>query len=261
MHKLFKEVKDHQSAFITLVRVNIKTTVATTRLGWLWWIINPLIMMAIYYFFVNVLLERGGAGYHLFVLTGLVAWYFFNRSVVEATKVIFNNKQLICQVALPISILVAIPVLVQFFFASIGIIIVMVWSYGTAGFHSLAVVPLMLLIAMVSYGLGLFVSVVNVYVKDTKEIISYALRAGFFLSPILYPTSRVLDSERIPDLAKMIYHCNPMAWIISALRQVLLEETLFNGREFFFLFLISFLLVQAGLFWLRAHSSQIVKML
>lgn len=261
MTKLFHEIRNNSSALITLVDVNIKTTVAATRLGWLWWIVNPLLMMAIYYFFINIIMERGGDNYHLFVLTGLVAWQCFSAALAGTTDVIINNKQLIRQVALPISMLIAIPILVQLFFNSIGIIIILIWNYPVTGIHSLAVIPLLALIGLVAYGLGLFLSVINVYIRDTKQIMVYLLRAGFFLSPILYPASRVLDSERLPEIAKTAFTLNPMAWIITALHNVLIDGQLFSWETFSVLLFISLVIIQVGLFWLRANSSQLIKML
>ena len=261
MIQLFHDIKDNRAALVTLIEVNVKTTVSSTRLGWLWWLFNPLITMGIYYFFVNVIMQRGGDDYHLFVLTGIVAWQFFAVALAGSTTVIINNKQLIRQVALSTSMLVTIPPLVQLFFGAVGTSIIMLWNYPTIGFHSLAVIPLLLLIAMVAYGLGLFLAVINVYIKDTKEIIGYILRAGFFLSPVLFPAARILESERIPEIAKLIFQLNPMSWIITALRTVLLDGKLYSGQKFCVLLGLILLLVQIGLFWIRANSSQIVKML
>jgi len=261
MNKLFHEIIDNRSALVTLVDVNIKTTVATTRLGWLWWVINPLIMMGIYYFFVHIIMDRGGENYHLFVLTGLIAWQSFSTALTGTANVILKNKQLIRQVALPIGMLTAIPILVQLFFNSFGIIIILIWNYPVAGIHSLLVVPLLILIGLVVYGLGLFLSVINVYLRDTKQIMAYVLRAGFFLSPILFPASRVLDSAKLPEFIKTIFNLNPMCWIITALRKVLLDGQMFNWQIFFMMLLISLMIIQVGLFWLRANSSKIIKML
>ena len=261
MTRLFNEIRGHSSALITLVDVNIKTTVATTRLGWLWWIVNPLILMAIYYMFISIIMGRGGDNYHIFVLTGLIAWQSFSAALTGTADVITNNKQLIRQVALPISVLLAIPILVQLFFNSIGIVVILAWNYSVVGIHSFAVIPLLVLIGLVVYGLGLFLSVINVYISDTKQIMVYLLRVGFFLSPVLYPASRVLDSEKIPEIAKTAFHLNPISWIITALRSVLIDGQLFSWQTYFIILFVILVITQVGLLWLRANSSQIIKML
>src|SRR5690606_18530469 len=60
MFQLFKDLRQHHHALLTLFQVNVKTTVASARLGWLWWFIDPLVMMAIYYFIIHVVFQRGG---------------------------------------------------------------------------------------------------------------------------------------------------------------------------------------------------------
>jgi len=241
--------------------MNVKTTVAASRMGWLWWIIDPLVMMAIYYFVIGVIFQRGGENYHLFVLTGVVAWQFFSRSLNNAARSVSQNKALICQIGIPMPILVAIPPIVQSFFAFIGVMIVMIWSHEHVGMQTLAVFPLLLLIALMAYGLGLFLAVFEVYVKDVGKLLGYILRAGFFLSPVLYSASRILDSDRVPHFAKVLFQLNPMAWILTALRKILLEGVMFDVVAFGLIALISIVMIQLGLVYIRSSANAITKLL
>jgi len=259
--KLINELRGNQSALISLTEANLKTSVEATRLGWFWWVINPLVMMGIYYFFVGIILGRGGENFHLFVLTGLIAWQYFSISLLGTTKVIVSNTQLIKQVALPIPMLILIPVMVQMIFAAIGFAVVVIWNFKAIGLHTFLLVPLMLLTGMVSYGLGLFVSVLNVYLGDTDQILNYILRMGFFLSPILFPAEAVMQNEKLPEFVKVLFQLNPMAFLIDAFRTVLLDGAVFNVTDFLILFCCIIVLIQLGLYWVRRNSSQIVRML
>jgi ABC-type polysaccharide/polyol phosphate export permease len=261
LKKLLREIRTHQSALVSLTEANLKTSVATTRLGWFWWIINPLVMMGIYYFFVNIVMRRGGDGYPLFVLTGLVAWQIFNNALIGTSQVVANNRLLIKQVALPIPTLTLIPVIVQMIFGSIGLILVLVWNVKAAGLHSFGVVYLVLLTGMLSYGIGLFLAVFNVYLGDTAQMLSYILRMGFFLTPVLFPADYVVGSRRLPEIFKILFELNPMTILITSFRQVLLDGHMFNLGHVFFLTVFLFLLIQLGLLWVRKHASQIVKMI
>ena len=261
MLKLLLDLRKHKTALHALIGVNVKTTVSSTRFGWLWWLLNPLITMFIYYFFVGIILKRGGDNYHLFVLTGIVAWQMFSVAISGAIVVITNNKQLIQQVALPVEMLVLIPVLVQLFFGIVGVLIVLVWNYEAIGLISLFSIPLLILIAIAAYGIGLFLAVVNIYFKDTKNIIAYILRAGFFLSPILYPVTRITENDMIPSFIKLVLKINPMTQIIPELRSVLLHGTLNDFYSILILTGILLLIMQLGLIWIRNNSTMIVKML
>lgn len=241
--------------------MEIKTSVATTRLGFVWWIVDPLIMMMIYYFIVVVIFTRGGPGYHLFVLCGIIAWRFFSSAIIGSSGSLFSNRNLIQQIEFPLPLFVLVQPIVRLFFAIFGIIIIIIWNIEILGWHTLGVIPLLLAITLLSYGIGLFLSVINVYFTDMNKLISYVLRAGFFISPVLFPPSRVLDNEKIPEIVKGVYGLNPMAWIITELRSVILEGQMFSWSEFMILFLVIILIIQIGLIWLRINSSRIVKIL
>lgn len=261
MLKFINDLSSHRHALFTLVQVNLKTTVARTRLGYVWWIIDPLVMMVIYYFIVQIVFRRGVENYHIFVLCGLIAWQFFSRALTGTIQVIVNNQQLIKQIALPITMLIAIPVIVQFIFGTIGVVIIIIWNFKAAGLHTLGALPILVLIGLFSFGLGLFLSVLRVFLDDTNLIISYVLRVVFFLCPILYPVDDIMNATAIPEFIKSIYGINPMAWIITDLRNVLFEGTLFSWREYLFLLTGAFVIIQSGLYCVRSQTPRIIKML
>lgn len=261
MIQLFRDIYKNFPAFKVLVGVNIKTTVLSTRLGWLWWVLDPLFLMAIYYFLVKGIFGRGGEDYHVFVLTGIVSWQFFARSLTDAMSAIPGNKQIIQQIAFPLPILVAVPIVTRLFFAMIGMLLIIMFKYSVVSSNTLAIFPILFVIALLSFGLGLIVSVINIFVSDIRQFITYLLRAGFFCTPILYPASRLLDSPNIPEHLKFILQLNPMMWTISALREVALEGGLFSWQEYMYVLLVALIIVQLGLMWLRGSSSRIIKML
>ena len=261
MYKFYQEISKNRYALLTLTAVNIKTTVATTRLGWLWWFIDPLVMMAIYYFIIRVVFDRGGENYHLFVLTGIVLWQFFSRALNVATSSLTKNSMLIKQTGVSLSTIIAIPPLVQMFFGFIGVLIILIWNFQVIGSHSVAILLILALTGTLAFGFGLLLAILVVFFKDTGKLVGYTLRAGFFLSPVLYPISRIIDSDSVPEFIKSIYHLNPMAWIINASRTILLDGEMFNWQSFFIVFAFALFLVEIGLLLMRRYSNRIVKML
>jgi ABC-type polysaccharide/polyol phosphate export permease len=137
----------------------------------------------------------------------------------------------------------------------------MFWSYSSIGFQTFALIPLIILILFIAFGLGLFLSVAEVYAKDTNNFVMYFLRAGFFLTPILYSPERVYGSERIPEFIKAIYSLNPMAWVVPAVRNILLDGTMYDVNSYLILFVFSLLFVQSGLIVVRRLTPNIVKSL
>ena len=214
----------HRDAVGVLARVNMKTTVATTRLGWLWWIVDPLVMMWIYYFMVKVVFGRGGDDYHLFALTGIVSWQFFSKAVKLTASTLSRNWQLLVHTRIPLEIFTVIPVLIQAFFALIGYAIVAVWAGAALSPDILYVLPVMVVIMAFAFALGGFMSICVVFLPDVGKFLDYGLRAGFFLTPVLYSASRLLEAEGIPAACKTLLSLNPLLWAITELRHVFLDH-------------------------------------
>ena len=261
MLKLFKELVEHKNALVTLVVVNLKTSVFATRLGVIWWIADPIIMMSIYYFMVRIIFNRGGENYHLFALCGIVAWQFFSRAVKSGSRSFTGNKSLLQQIGIPISVLIAIPILVQLFFAVIGFSIVLAWSHPTLSVHAFSIVPLVALIALIAYGLCIYLSMCEVMFKDTNQIVGYVLRLGFFLTPILYSGSRITDRESVPEFIKMAFQMNPFAWIIPSIRTAVLDESPIDWQIYFLIAAITLVLIHVGLIVLRRQTPRLAKMI
>lgn len=259
MFLLAKDIANHYSALITLVEFNLKSSISATKLGWLWWIANPLIMMAIYYFFVSIVLQRSEENYHLFILIGIIVWQAFTSAVNQTTSAIQRNAQLIKQSPISIPIITLIPTLVQSVYCSIGIIIVLVLNFNHIGTHTLILPLLVFAFILASYGFGLIFALINTFIKDTKQVVAYILRAGFFLSPILYSSDRILENSSIPSFIKVLYQFNPIAWIIPAFRNIILEARLFNLIDYSLLIVLLVILVELGLMLIRKNHNIITK--
>jgi ABC-type polysaccharide/polyol phosphate export permease len=261
MIRLLRNVIEYRHAFKNQFVVNIKTTVAATKIGPLWWVIDPLILMCIYYFVVKIVFGRGGPNFHLFALCGIVTWQSFSRSITMCTKSITGNSSLIKQTALPMQLYVLIPPVVQSFFYLIGLIIIAAWNNNMAGLHSFSLLLLILLMIFIPFGLGLFLSILEVHLPDTGKLIPLILRIGFYFSPVLYSAERVYRSQHVPDFIKAIYSYNPMVYVISAVRDVLLNGKLFELRGYAILLFITIVIVQIGLIFFHRFSPSVPKSL
>lgn len=73
-------------------------------------------------------------------------------------------------------------------------------------------------------GLALFLSSVNVMVRDLEQMTRIIVRAGFYLSPVIYPVTRFLETERLPEWAKVVYQTNPLVGIFGFYRSVFYPE-------------------------------------
>lgn len=239
--------------------VNIKTTVASTKLGIIWWVLDPLLLMLIYTFVVVIVFDRGGPNYHIFALCGIVTFQSFSRSVSLSTTSLTKNDRLIKSVSLPMHLYILIPPVVQSFFYTIGLSIILVWNNQTIGFQMIALPILIILMILMGYTIGLFLSVIQVYFNDTEIFVKYILRLCFYLSPVLYSPDRIYNAVTIPELAKNLYPLNPMVVLISAVRDLLFFGKMFNVKSIFTISLVTLIFMQLGLLYFRRYSRNIPK--
>jgi ABC-type polysaccharide/polyol phosphate export permease len=253
------DIRDNLHALRIQFFVTIKTTVATTRLGILWWVLDPLILMLIYTFVVKIVFDRGGQDYHLFALCGIVTWQSFSRSVSLSSTALTRNAQLIKQSSLPMHLYIILPPVVQSFFYLIGLGIVATWNHNAAGWHTLTVFFLLLPMILIPYSAGLFLSIFTVKVPDIGKVIPYLLRFGFYMSPILYPPERVYELQSIPPVFKSLYALNPMVHVITAVRDLLFTGRMFNITTMLIILGVTLVFMQVGIVFFRSSARMIPK--
>tara|TARA_R110002049_G_scaffold307899_1_gene510088 strand:+ start:61 stop:843 length:783 start_codon:yes stop_codon:yes gene_type:complete len=260
MKRFCEDLWKNRHAMHGLLYVNIRTTVATTRLGVLWWILDPLFLMLIYYFVVKMVFDRGGEDYHLFALCGIVTFQAFSRSISLCTSSLTKNGGLIRQASLPMAAYVFITPLVQTFFYAIGLLIIVIWNAPVAGWHTLSVLAILPLMVLMPFALGLFLSVSEVFTRDTGKLLSYVLRFGFYLSPVLYAPERVYNLD-VPQWILALYQLNPMVHVITWVREVLLYGRALDWSVVAVIYVATLVLVQCGLIFFRRAARQVPKRL
>ena len=261
MFRLVGELYSYWNILRVQIWVELKLSVTNTRFGYLWWLLDPLFLMAVYYFVMNIVFPRKDPDYHIFLLCGLVPWQWFARSLSLGTTALSRNGHLIRQTGTPLSLYLLAPVLIQMVFAIFGFIIVISFVFDIYFPGILLLVPLFFLQIVLTFGTVCFLSVLNVYFPDTQHFVAYTLRLGLYLSPILYGNSRVLDSDRIPQIFKALYLCNPLTTLIPAYRDIIMYDQIFEYKAIVLWTIIGLILLHIGLTFLRLQHRHIPKMI
>jgi len=261
MIRLGKDLSEYSHVLLVQVWVELKTSITNTRLGYLWYILDPLLLMIIYYFVVRVVFERGGPGYHIFILCGLVAWQWFAKSITRGTTAFGRSKSLIQQVKVPLAVYVLSPILIYMVFVLFGFAIVIIFSRNFNLPSLVFLFPLLIVQLLLTFSLCCFLSVANVHMPDIQKFVVYGLRFLFYLTPILYSPSRVLDSAKVPQIGKMLFLCNPFASLMPAYRDVLINGTVPHLTPILLWFGVSLMLLQIGILLVRSQSKAVPKMI
>ena len=207
----------YRNALWLLSKRDLRVRYSTSALGYLWSILDPLLMAAIYYFVFTQVFNRnvGETPYIVFLLTALLPWTWFNGTVSDSTRVYLVESKLIRSTKIPRTIWVASLVLSKGieFVASIPVLVFFAVATGTqvhweAFYFLLAIV----LQAVLTLGVGLIVAPLVVFFRDLGRAVKLMLRFLFYASPIIYG---VTD---LPPSLHVLAAFNPLSGILSLYR-------------------------------------------
>ncbi|MGH0034630.1 MAG: ABC transporter permease [Myxococcota bacterium] len=200
---------------------DLRAESARTYIGFVWWFIDPIVNMVLFYFVFSFLLDRGVENYVPFLLVGMVVWKWFNSSVIVAANSIRANAGLINQVYIPkafFPLVVVLETSVKFAIA-FALLLAFLWAYGfPASVHYAALPVVMAAQAAVIVSLALLLSSVVPFFPDLNIVLENVLRMLFFLSGVFFPT------ERLPESIRSWFVLNPMLTLIESFRDVLMYQ-------------------------------------
>lgn len=211
----------HRHLIFYRTYADLKAEAERTYLGIVWWVLEPVINMAVYYFVFSTLLDRGEPDFAAFLLIGLVAWRWFESTVKRGCQIILSSKGLILQTNLPKAIFPITGLLVNTFKFTIafGCLLIFLWFYGFhPGLGDWARLPIVIAVQfLLLAAVALPLSAVVPFVPDLSEFVQFGLRLLFFMSGIFYDIGRIA-----PNYAFLEY-VNPVAFVIASYRDILMH--------------------------------------
>lgn len=209
-----------------LVEAELRKRGVNTILGNLWWILDPLLLMAVYVVLVTFIRTRQIPDYPLFVFAAVLPWKWFTAAVSDSANSVVGQHRLIKQIAFPKIVLPVAATTAGVVGFAFGIIPLL----GIIGFYDHRWSPLILLIpviAVVQYvftlAIGVIVAAANVFFRDVGNVVGHLLRLWFYLSPGLYSLDHVRElifvQER-PWIATAL-SLNPIAVLFESYRAVI----------------------------------------
>jgi ABC-2 type transport system permease protein len=180
---------------VGMVRKELKIKYKNSVLGFAWSLLNPLLYLVVFYIAFTKILKSGIPSFPIWLLSGLLVWNLFSTGLGAATGSVVANSGLVKKVAFPREILPLASVgsmLVHFFLQSMVLFFVLVVVRWDVAWAYVPLIPLALIaLLLVTGALGILLSAINVYLRDTAHFLELALLAWFWLSPVVYPFQTV----------------------------------------------------------------------
>lgn len=204
-----------------LARANLKSRYRDTWAGFLWVILNPIIMFGVQSFVFKKILRLDVQNYYLFLMSGLLPWIFLVQSAEMSTSIFVVNGTLLKSFKMDPRILILAQLVDNFVnFLSVFVILFIVSLFLNNFSHPEALVWLPLaffILILAGVGLGLFFATLQVFFRDTRFIVQFLFQILFFLTPIFYPL------EFVPDNYRFLVSYNPFYAIVSLFRNIFID--------------------------------------
>jgi ABC-2 type transport system permease protein len=253
--------KQNRALLSELVRTDFKLRYQGSVLGYAWSLLRPLFIFVILYIvFVRVVNVKFGIPHPaVYLLIGIVVWNFFNEMTVQSTTSIVGRGDLIRKIRIPRWMIVFSVSLAALINLGLNLIVVAIFMVIN-NVAPTGTLPLLFLVLFEVYvlaiGASLFLSAMYVKFRDVSYIWEVFLQAGFYLTPILYPLSRISDAT----IQKLLL-LNPMAQAIQDARYAAVShETptvyqLFQGGYYVLIpFAIVLLVLIAGILLFKKEA-------
>lgn len=202
-------------------------------LGQLWHMLDPLLSMLVYYIVFGLLLAQVGRGrdaeFMLYILSGVLIWRFFSRTVNQGASCIRGNRGLIHEINFPKAVFpisVACARMVDLFWG-LGVFTAAVLLAGhPLTWHILWLPVLLVLLMLFVLGVTFITALLGAFYADTTNVLEFLLRMMFYLSPIFYYVRLKPGVEHAVmqhnEFAWNIYMSNPVACFFECFRDALL---------------------------------------
>jgi ABC-type polysaccharide/polyol phosphate export permease len=213
-----------QNLFWQLVIREIRTAYLENLTGFAWLVLQPLLLLAVYGFvFTTIFKSRivdTEVGFVPYLAVAFWPWTAFSESILKASNVITGNAALIGKVALATEQLPMATVTATFGMHMVGYaaILIVLQLMGTE-IHWLLVpllIPVMLILWVFAMAFAWFTSALQVFVRDTAQIIPPVMTLWFFTTPILY------SHAHLPEKLASVLAWNPMTWFVFQMRELVL---------------------------------------
>lgn len=255
--RFVSDIRKYFRYSLVSARSQLKSEVANSYLNWIWWVLDPLCFMLIYTFIFGYVFNSKEQYFPVFIFIGLSMWDFFNRTLTHSVKIVKNNKSIVSKVYFPKFILILTKIWVNGFkmLISFGIVALMMLFYRIPlTWNVLYAIPILLILGLFSFGCSCFLLHYGVYVEDLSNVVSIVLRFVFYMTGIFYNIEK-----KIPGWGSVLNRYNPMAFLLTSMRQCLIYGKT-PGRKLLLLwFSVSILLAALGIWKIYKEENSYVK--
>ena len=233
-----RDLVANRSLLWSLGKIDFNQKFAGSYLGVIWAFVQPIVTVLVYWFVFQMALNVGTqatkagiqAPYVLWLLGGLVPWFFFNDALVNGANALISYEYLVKKVVFQVSILPVVKVFSSLF-VHIFFVVFTLLMYALYGYfptvYMLQIVYYFAAMLVLSLGLVYLCAALTALFRDMSQLITIALQVLIWMTPIMWNLQAMLDGGRVPRALEIILKLNPMFYIVQGYRDALLDHQWF----------------------------------
>jgi len=253
-----KGLWDKRELIWHLAITDLKIRYKNSILGFGWTLFEPLLMLTVFYLVFTTIFKTDIENYALYLIIGIVVWNMFARGSSMNTVSILNKSNIVTKLFFPREILIVSTTLTAFLMLVFEFVIIVAFFIGTQflpPISSLLIIPILGILFILTLGISLPLSVLNVQLRDVGIIWTVIIQAGFFLTPIIYKL------DFLPDNVQQILLINPMTHVIEAAHNLMLYGIYPSISSIIYLIVSTFVILIIGIIIFRKYNPDIVEKL
>lgn len=238
MIQVIKEQFIHRNLIFRMARFEIKGMYQIHYLGSLWQYLNPAIQIIIFWFVFGLGIRGGapvdGVPFFLWMLMGLIPWFFISPSMVQGSNSVFQKISLVSKMNFPISILPTVKIVNYFinFLTLISLLIIILIINGIyPNIYWIQLIYYIFCLIVFIFSFTLLSSTISTLVRDYQALLQSTMRMLLYMSPILWDTG-MLPSPILENILRL----NPLFYIITGFRNSFLGVSWFFSEPIYTLY-------------------------
>jgi lipopolysaccharide transport system permease protein len=238
-----KELYDYRNLIWQLAWSEFKLRYKNSILGYFWSLLEPMLMLLVLYVIFSNLMRVQVKYYQLFLLLGIILWGFLSRATTIGMFSIVGKPSMVKKIYFPRDIFVissCITALIMSIFESLIFIMFMIFFRVPVSINLVYVPIILLFLFVISFGLSLALSALNVFYRDVQFIWQVILQIGYFATPILYTI------DVFPQHLQKFVLLNPVARVLNSARDTIIYSSPAKIEDLLYLFVSSVVFLLVG---------------
>jgi ABC-type polysaccharide/polyol phosphate export permease len=255
MNELLRDTYRYRELIWALALKELKIRYKRSFLGFLWALLNPMLLMLVLTFVFSTIMPVKIPHYAIFLLSMLLPWTFFAQSLSYATESIVGNGDLIKKVKVaklvfPIAALVSN--MINLLLSMIPLLLI-VLAMGHPLHWTWIFLPVPLLaLTIITLGMTFFFAAANVYYRDVSHILQIVIQVWFYVSPIIF------SLDFYPPQYRVLFKLNPMLYVLNGFRLSVYYGQLPTLQSVAASFVCGFIALFIGFYFFRRHQDDFV---